>query len=117
MYNVQFFNKRLLSFVDYLQEHHNRPFLLVLQGDHGCSNYDTVMGDLKDDIYFQKAHILNAYYFYDQNYAQLHPEITPVNTYRIIFNQYFNTDLELLEDNTYYSTDTVFNLKKLYPKE
>jgi hypothetical protein len=34
----------------------------------------------------------------------LYEEITPVNTFRLIFNAYLGTDLELLEDRSYYST-------------
>jgi hypothetical protein len=46
---------------------------------------------------------LNAYYFPDQNYAALYPAISPVNSFRVIFNQYFGTDLELLEDRNYFA--------------
>ena len=34
--------------------------------------------------------ILNAYYFPGQDYHSLYPNITPVNSYRVIFNQFFN---------------------------
>ena len=47
--------------------------------------------------------ILNAYYFSDQKYDKLYPEITPVNTFRVIFDQYFGADLPLLEDKNYFS--------------
>ena len=30
--------------------------------------------------------------------------LTPVNTFRLIFNHYFGTDLELLKDESYFST-------------
>jgi len=29
--------------------------------------------------------------------------ITPVNTFRLIFNYYFDTDFELLEDKSYFT--------------
>jgi hypothetical protein len=37
----------------------------------------------------------------------LYPRITPVNTFRTIFNYYLNADFELLEDKNY-SPDGVF---------
>jgi len=36
-----------------------------------------------------------------QNDDTMYPSITPVNTFRVIFNTYFGTDLPILEDNTY----------------
>jgi hypothetical protein len=49
----------------------------------------------------QKFRILNAYYFPDGNYKELRPDITPVNTFRVVFNRYFGQDLPLLPDNSY----------------
>ena len=33
----------------------------------------------------------------------LYDSVTPVNTFRLIFNYYFNTDLPLLEDKMYFT--------------
>ena len=46
--------------------------------------------------------ILNAYYFPDGR-ESLYPSITPVNTFRMIFNAYLGTSLEILPDESYYS--------------
>ena len=51
----------------------------------------------------ERMGILNAYYFPDQDYSKLYKGITPVNTFRIILNKYFGTDLDLLEDRSYFS--------------
>jgi hypothetical protein len=34
-----------------------------------------------------------------------YPSISPVNTFRVIFNNYFGTNLPLLKDQTYNSVD------------
>ena len=47
--------------------------------------------------------ILNAYYFPDQDYSKLNENITPVNTFRVILDQYFGTDIGLVEDRNYFS--------------
>ena len=37
--------------------------------------------------------------------APLYEDMTPVNTFRIIFNKFFNTELELLPDRMYFQFD------------
>ena len=53
----------------------------------------------------QKMGILNAYYLPDVGQSVLYPSITPVNTFRVIFNLYFNTNYELLPDKSYVYED------------
>ena len=48
--------------------------------------------------------ILNAYYFPDGDYTALYDDITPVNTFRVVFNEYFRAGYRLLEDRCYFST-------------
>jgi hypothetical protein len=44
--------------------------------------------------------------------ATVYPTITPVNTFRVIFNEYFGQNLELLDDVSLYSDYTdPFNFK------
>ena len=51
---------------------------------------------------------LGTYYVNDETKALLYKDITPVNSIRIILNQYFGTDYPLLEDISYYN----FKLKE-----
>ena len=48
--------------------------------------------------------ILNALYLPDGGNAVLYDIISPINTYRLIFDLYFGAELPLLEDASYYST-------------
>lgn len=48
--------------------------------------------------------ILNAYYLPGADPASLYAAISPVNTFRVIFNQYFGGNYPMLEDVSYYST-------------
>jgi len=43
---------------------------------------------------------LNAVYFPDHDYRMLYPQMSPVNTFRIVFNHYFGQNLPLLKDST-----------------
>ena len=45
-----------------------------------------------------KTGILNAYYFPDGDYGSLHPDISPVNSYRVLFNKYFGAEYPILPD-------------------
>lgn len=46
--------------------------------------------------------IFNAYYYPSQDYSRLYPEITPVNTFRVILNQFLGASYEVLEDRSYF---------------
>ena len=48
-----------------------------------------------------KMGILNAYYLPGIDKNVLYPSITPVNSFRIVFNLYFNINFELLPDESY----------------
>ena len=45
--------------------------------------------------------ILNAYFLPNGGEKYLYPDITPVNSFRLILDLYFGTDLGLLEDRSY----------------
>jgi len=115
--NVKFFNKRFLKLVSYLKENHNRPYIIVVQGDHGCSVLENEINtDLATNSKYldDRSHILNAYYFFDKDYSNLSKDISPVNSFRVIFNQYFNADLDKLEHKTLFSTyDEPFKFQKI----
>ena len=49
----------------------------------------------------EKTGILNAYYLPGKSKNELYPSITPVNTFRKIFNLYFGTNFDILEDKVY----------------
>jgi hypothetical protein len=48
--------------------------------------------------------ILNAYYLPLGGDELLYENISPVNTFRVIFNYYFDEELDLLIDESYFSS-------------
>jgi hypothetical protein len=48
-----------------------------------------------------KTGIINAYYFPNGDYGGLSDDITPVNSYRVLFNSYFGTDFPLLPNRIF----------------
>jgi hypothetical protein len=89
---AKFISDRILQVVQSIIENSSVPPIIIIQGDHGPShsNESTRMG------------ILNAYYFPDAQPA-LYSTITPINSFRMLFNTYFGTELSLLKDRSYYS--------------
>jgi hypothetical protein len=97
-----FINKKIVATINKIISSSPQPPIIILQADHGpASILDWENPDnpgLKE-----RMAIFNAYYLPDGGQEELYKDITPVNTFRIIFNHYFGTDLELLEDKCYFS--------------
>lgn len=49
----------------------------------------------------EKFSILNAYYFPNYN-ESIYQNITPVNSFRVVINELFNEENELLPDSSYW---------------
>jgi len=104
--SVQFANKKILHLVDTLISESERPPVIVLQADEGpyTSIVKTYEEWKKEDRRLRfRTGILNSYYLPQKDQTILHKEISPVNTFRIIFNLYFNTSFKILEDLTFIS--------------
>jgi hypothetical protein len=81
-----------------------RDIVVILQSDHG-PGYGLNWGSYEETDLLERTSILNAIYLPDMDGHDLfYEQITPVNTFRLIFNHYFDTDYPLLEDQTFYST-------------
>ncbi|MFC2166586.1 PEGA domain-containing protein [Acidobacteriota bacterium] len=103
---VQFANKKILHLVDTLISDSEKPPVIILQADEGP--YARIVKSLEEwkkadrRLRFRSG-ILNTYYLPQRNQTILHKEISPVNTFRLIFNLYFGTSFEILEDKAYIS--------------
>ncbi len=89
---ITYLNWRVLQIVRRIIETSTVPPIIIIQGDHGWTM------DARLDI-------LNAYYLPGEGSQALYPGITPVNTFRLIFNQYFEGNYPYLEDVSYFSPD------------
>jgi hypothetical protein len=89
---IKFISARIAQVMEGIIKNSSVPPIIIIQGDHGPSHYDKVT----------RMGILNAYYFPGAK-PELYSHITPVNTFRLLFNTYFGTDFKLLEDVSYYS--------------
>jgi hypothetical protein len=98
---VMFINRLVMEMVDQiLLTSYNEP-IIILQGDHGPAS---LMGDsVETSCLKERFSILNAYYLPGGKNDFLYSSITPVNTFRGIFNTYFDTQLEFLPDEILFS--------------
>ena len=108
---LKYLNKRLMAVIDRILAESAVPPIIVLQGDHGPAS--TVKGTgthylPTPEFLAERFPILNAYHLPGGAAAQLYPEITPVNSFRLILNQYFDYDLPLLPDRSFFNTSPNF---------
>jgi hypothetical protein len=89
---VEYITGQLLVAISTLLSESSRPPVIILQGDHAPMLQNGP----------GRFEILNAYYLPDHN-DLLYPTISPVNTFRLIFDSYLGADYPLLNDTSYYS--------------
>jgi hypothetical protein len=80
--------------IDSILANSKTPPIIIVQGDHA-----PFIANNEQDAF----DILDAYYFPDQDYGKLYSSISPVNSFRVILNQYFSGDYPLLKDQSFYS--------------
>jgi hypothetical protein len=103
---INILNQKMLETVDTILSGSKTPPIIILQGDHGPWAQPNP----------QHFFILNAYYLPGHN-DELYPTISPVNTFRLVFNDYFSGSYDMLNDETYYSpVPKLYNFSKVpYP--
>ena len=99
---LQYVNTLVLDTIDAILTQSTTPPIIIIQGDHGPGAH-LHWGSLEQTIPAERFGILNAYYFPDQDYALLYPSISPVNSFRVVFDQFFDVDYAPLPDRHYYS--------------
>jgi hypothetical protein len=104
---AMYISSRIVQAVDTIISESETPPIIVIQADHGpCIN---VMDCSVGDGLRLKFAILNAYLLPEDCRDVLYPDITPVNSFRIVFNCAFDVDMPLLEDRSYYTNHPRFS--------
>jgi len=103
-----FTNKKIMTMVDKILEQSDSQPIIIIQSDHGPGfpyvGHNFIMPP-DDDIEFKRNHMrnLSAYLLPGKDNEMVYQTISNVNTFRVIFNLYFNAGYKLLEDKSYYS--------------
>jgi len=103
-----FTNKKIMTMVDKILEQSDSQPIIIIQSDHG-PGFPYVAPNLTkppdDDIEFKRNRMrnLSAYLLPGKDNEMVYQTISNVNTFRVIFNLYFNAGYKLLEDKSYFS--------------
>ncbi len=100
---LQYVNQKTIEMIDAILAQSEKDPIIVIHGDHGVDTVLNWVDNPSKERLDERSYILNAYHLPNGGNKELYPTISPVNTFRVIFNYYFNQDYELLEDTTYFS--------------
>ena len=97
---VIFVNNEMKKIIPRILKSEREP-IIIIQGDHGPQI--TSKTTFEDEAIKARMRILNAFYLPKNDSSFLYDSITPVNTFRLIFNRYFNMKYESQEDKSYFT--------------
>lgn len=112
---LQYLNGRLLHLVEQLQAESRFPPIIVIQADEGPLVFAEEGELTESEVWRRRAGILNAYCLPGKA-SELPRGITPVNTFRFLFSEYFGASIELLGNHLYFWPDTAHNGKPKNPR-
>ena len=109
---LKFTNKKVIETVDAILSKSEKPPIIIIQSDHG-ERIGIDWDNPTKEMIRQGFNNLNAYYLPNDGKNSLYDSISPVNSFRVIFNEYFNADFELLDDKYYWlkSDERPYDLK------
>lgn len=102
---LQYTNTKVKETVEYILENSKEEPIIILQSDHGPGSM-LDWESLEKTNLNERFPILNAYYVPTTTKELLSEDVTPINSFRIIFNSVFNNDFEILGNKHYFSTWT-----------
>ncbi len=103
---LRFTNRMILEAVDQILATSARPPVIILQGDHGprsLLDLNAIEPNPSAEYLRERMSILNAYFIPAGGNELLYPDITPVNSFRVILRHVFGMNLEFLPDRSYYT--------------
>ena len=96
-------NRRILELIDTIQASSSVPPIIILQSDEGPELYDVDESKTWEAKSRKRTGILSAFHLPTMDMPATIPStITPVNTFRLVFNKYFDARLPMLEDRSYF---------------
>ena len=88
------------TIIKLLESSDNLP-IIIIQSDTGP---DVGFIDTTNEVQqVSRMSIFNAYYFPNEQYDLLYNDITPVNSFRIVFDSHFQTNYGIVEDKVFFS--------------
>jgi len=111
---VRYLNRRIEDLVNAIMSHSEISPIIIIQSDEGPSTSESPVNRLAA---FKKKRrpsikkiiefgILNACFFPGKGQSIFYDSVSPVNTFRLLFNSYFETRYKILPDISYYAKET-----------
>lgn len=99
---LTYINRKTIETIDAILENSQQPPIIILQGDHGSGVY-TDYHSAENSCLYERFSILNAYHLPGVTPEAIPANISPVNTFRLVFNQYFSTNLDYLPNQQFFA--------------
>ncbi len=97
-----YMNRLVKNMLHSLLADRSRQRIVILQSDHGPGSVLDWQSSEKTDLRERFA-ILNAVRFPDRDYRDLYPQISPINTMRVVMNRFLREKLPRLPDRSYFA--------------
>lgn len=97
---LRYVNARIEEVVDKILAQSSTPPIIILQADHGPNMPPS---PYPYEYSKERYSIFAAYYLPGEGAGKMYATVTPVNTFRVIFDAYFGMQLGLLPDVSYSS--------------
>ena len=98
---LKFANKMSIKVIDEILSDTDRDSVIIIQSDHG-ERTKIDWENPTEQMIKQGLNNINAIYFPNRHEDLSYDRISNVNSFRIIFNEYFNAEFELLEDKYFW---------------
>ncbi len=102
---LQYTNKLVQETIEKILVENINPPIIIIQGDHGSDLSEIPWVFHNEDALRERFSILNAFLIPDKEKDIFYETITPVNSFRILFNHIFNDEYELLTERQYAAVD------------
>lgn len=109
---VKFLNNQILKVINKIIKNSKTKPIIILQSDHGSDMFFkdsyvklSISEPLRSIQIMERIENLNAIYlpYKTKNSSELIKDLTPVNTFRLIFNEFFGDTLPYKKNGVFYS--------------
>jgi hypothetical protein len=120
---LRYTNLKIRELIDAILAKSERDPIIIIQSDEGPGNEEWPKDVIRRYTPSDRAaltnrircRILNAYRFPGVDNGVFYPRISPVNSFRLLFDRYFGTSFGLLPDITYRPVDDKTTLQAFKP--
>lgn len=102
---VEYISSQTIIAIQSILKNSKNPPIIILCADHG-PGLSVNQVDISLSNHYERMHILYALYLPGVDPKEIPTELAQVNTFRYIFNEYFGTNFELLDNKSYVSSFT-----------